>query len=370
MTKKKKAPPITGTGAHPDNLAVQKSNPLYGLWRSELTLAEFKILDTYLSRINSHEPEKRSVRFEKGEIERLLGVKKINRPELQERLKHLGTMVPIEDSTKPRGFRLVSLFERADCDQDDDGVWQVDLTCTPSALKFIFNVENIGYFRYKLKVVTALRSRYAYVLFLYLEKNRHMHLTWEVSVDELRILLKADNEIYQEFKYFNAKILKPVQKELSEKSDCKFTYEPIRKARTVKAVRFTLEPLSDEIAPSFDEDEQPPEQVQLAEYTDISDAVLDESNDVSDEQDNEQLELLSDACKCEFNRDEMENLLSVLVTVPIEKLPPAPSDVPNSTVIRRYHYLAEKYALMSMYKPKNRFSYLKKIIVKDTKQSD
>lgn len=348
---KKKAPPITGTGRSPEKLSVQKSNPLYGLWRSELTLAEFKILDTYLSRINSHDPEKRSVRFEKGEIERLLGVTKINRPDLQERLKHLGTMVPIDDPTKAKAFRLISLFERADCDMDENGIWQVDLTCTPSALKYIFNVENIGYFRYKLKVVTALRSRYAYVLFLYLEKNRHMHLSWEIDVADLRDLLKADEPLYREFKYFNAQLLKPVQRELFEKTDCKFTYEPVKTGRTVKAVRFTLEPITEQ----YDLPELP-EQLRITEYPKLSDHSGDESAP------DQRLELLSDACKNEFSQAQMEQLLAIIVTIPERKLP---SVSVGSIELRRYHYLAEAYAKMNCYQPKNRLNYLTKLLKAD-----
>ena len=52
---RKKIEPIISLG-NEDKLTVQKSLPLFALWRSELTLAEFKILDTYLSRIDSHKP--------------------------------------------------------------------------------------------------------------------------------------------------------------------------------------------------------------------------------------------------------------------------------------------------------------------------
>lgn len=70
---RKKIEPITSLG-NEDKLTVQKSLPLFALWRSELTLAEFKILDTYLSRIDSHKPEKRAVMFEKGELEKILNL--------------------------------------------------------------------------------------------------------------------------------------------------------------------------------------------------------------------------------------------------------------------------------------------------------
>ena len=95
---RKKISPITSLGSE-DKLTVQKSLPLFALWRSELTLAEFKILDTYLSRIDSHKPEKRTVMFEKGELEKLLGVKRIRTEELDERLKHLGTPIRLAVSS-------------------------------------------------------------------------------------------------------------------------------------------------------------------------------------------------------------------------------------------------------------------------------
>ena len=92
---KKKVETIETLGNDTSKLVVQKSKPLFSLWTSELTLAEFKILDTYLARIDSHHPEKRQVIFEKGELEAKLGVKKINQKELeaQARQPHLQIQV-------------------------------------------------------------------------------------------------------------------------------------------------------------------------------------------------------------------------------------------------------------------------------------
>lgn len=216
--------------------------PLYGLWRSELSLADFKILDTYLSRINSHDPEHRTVHLEKGEIEQLLGVKKINAADLKNHLAHLGTMVPVDDPNDDKSFRMVSLFEQIECSPDEFGVWQVDITCTAAARKYIFNIENLGYFRYKLHAVTRLRSRYSYILFMYLEKNRHMNRTWVISLEDLKLLLKCDQEeTYRQYYRFNELLLKRCHKELTENTDCRFSYEPVKRGRTVWGVRFTLE---------------------------------------------------------------------------------------------------------------------------------
>ena len=72
---RKKIDQIMGLG-HFDKLTVQKSRPLFALWRSDLTLSEFKILDTYLARINSRDSEKRAIILEKVKLKMLLEFKK------------------------------------------------------------------------------------------------------------------------------------------------------------------------------------------------------------------------------------------------------------------------------------------------------
>lgn len=247
MPRRKKLPAIPdykGAGKEPDNLLIQKSNPLLSLSETGLTLAEFKILDAYLGRINSHVPEKRFIRFEKGEIERLLDVSQIKPDDLEKRVKNLFQTIKIKDGNKRKGFTLIALFEKAECYQDEDGLWQVDLGASPSAMEYIFNPERLGYLRYNLRNVVKLTSRYSYVLFLYLEQNRHMHLTWDVSLDDLKTLLRCTADTYKAYYRFNELVLKKCHEELNEKTDCKFSYEPIKRGRTVKAVRFTLEPLA------------------------------------------------------------------------------------------------------------------------------
>lgn len=240
---RKKIEPIVSLGDE-SKLTVQKSLPLFSLWRSELTLPEFKILDTYLSRIDSHKPERRAVRFEKGELEKALGVKKLNAQDLKTRLKHLmGSVVEVPDSSTKRGFKLVTLFEEAVAEQDENGLWQVSLECTQKSMKYFFNIENLGYLRYKLRCITSLTSRYAYVMFIYLESNRYRR-SWEVPLDELKIILNCDNEeTYKEYKRFNDRLMKRVHKELTEKTECQYKYESVKKGRSVVAIRFTVFPL-------------------------------------------------------------------------------------------------------------------------------
>ena len=246
MGRKKKMPPIEGVGRNPENLLVQKSRPIASLWMTDLTLSEFKILDTYLSRINSRNPDQREVVLEKGKLEELIGVRRINREDLEDRLTHLQkTVVPVKRDGK--NIDNITLFERSIATQDEFGRWNVTLMCTPSAMKYMFNIETIGYLRYRVRSIANIKSRYSYLLFMHLELNR-FRLSWETDLEELKMQLGChQDESYKQFKVFNDRILKRCQKELEEKTECRFAYEPIRKGRSVAKIRFTLESLAPKI---------------------------------------------------------------------------------------------------------------------------
>ncbi len=251
---RKKIEPLKTLG-NEDKLTVQKSLPLFALWRSDLTLEEFKILDTYLLRIDAHKPDKRVAVIEKGEFEQILGVQK---KELEQVLEHLlGSVVKIPCGDGRKGFRLVSLFEEAVTEQD-----KVRLECTPSAMKHIFGSENLGYLRYKLRCISSITSRYTYIMFIYLEANR-FRKSWEVPLDALKKVLDCDKEeTYKEFKRFNDLILKKVHKEMHEKTECRYAYESVKKGRSVVAVRFAVETLPKAIL----EEDIDPNQLSLEDY--------------------------------------------------------------------------------------------------------
>lgn len=341
---RKKIEPITSLG-NEDKLTVQKCLPLFSLWRSELTLSEFKILDTYLSRIDSHQPDKRTVVFEKGELEKLLGVKRIRTEELDERLKHLGTPIRIDDSTsKNKRFTRISLFEKAVAEQDEYGLWQVELTASPSAMKYFFNIENLGYLRYKLRCITSITSRYTYIMFIYLEANR-FRKSWEVSLEELKEILACDKEeTYKEFKRFNDRLLKRVQKEMHEKTECKYTYEPIKKGRSVVSVKFTVETLP---KASLDID---PNQMTLEQW----------------QEKKREGELWEEAvAEFGFTSEQTEALHEVLICIPENRMPQSIACY-DAIDLRRYHYMCIKVAeLKNRKNVRNHFSYLLKMLKQD-----
>lgn len=311
-------------------LVVQKSKPLLSLGRSDLTLPEFKILDTYLARINSHVPDQRWVRFEKGELEKILGVVRINMDDLKRRLRNLCLVVPVEDPDVIGGFSEITLFERWTCVADENGLWQVDLKCTEDAKRYIFNIENLGYLRYKLRAIANLHSRYSYLLFLYLENNKYRS-SWDISVDELRTVLKCtDIPSYQPFKRFNERILKRTQSELLERIDYRFEYEPLRVGRSVRYIRFTMldtaQTLPQNPAPEVPHvpDDTPKESKKNPRAFIISACTTSDGNPA-------------------FSPAEQRQILSVMMMIPDNRLPSygiAGTDITT----RRHSYLRERYA--------------------------
>lgn len=238
---------IVTLGNNVDELVVQKSNPLFSLYRSNLTLNDFKILDTYLARINMYDDSRKTVVFEKGEFEKLLGVTQLKEQELDISLKRLMTTVKIDDSKENKGFMRLSLFEQATAKQDEYGLWQIRLSCTELSKKYIFDIENIGYIRYKLRNVVKLKSRYSYIMFHLLEKNRKRG-KFSIDVKSLKAILNcSEEETYQQFKHFNDKILKKAHKEINEKTQCHYEYKLIKQGRIVKAVEFDIESLKESV---------------------------------------------------------------------------------------------------------------------------
>lgn len=349
---RKKIEPIENFGTDTEKLTVQKSRPLFALWQSELTLAEFKILDTYLGRINSHDEEHRTVKFEKGELEKLLGIKQIKPEVLDDRLKHLMTTVKIPNENNKKGFTRISLFEKAYAEQDEHGTWQVELTCTPSAKQYIFNVEDIGYLRYKLRCVINMKSRYTYIMFLYIWDNKYKE-TWEIPIDELKAILCCNvEESYNKFKVFNDRILKRVQKEIHEVTDIQYTYETIKKGRNVVAIKFIYKS-KENIEESADFNQLTLEQCQAELNRELWESALDDFH---------------------FTKEQLDEIRELLVVIPYHVLPQSPAyygDIP----LMRFHYMKLKAKEIlrrdtedGKSPVRSKFAYLRKIMQNDAKQ--
>ena len=316
------------------------------LFKPKLKFEECKLLDYYLTKLDNADSSTTRVTIEKREIEHALGVDRIRIEDLEERLSNLGRGITIPDPKKKNGFRIMWLLEEVQCQQDEDGIWMVTLEASSKAIDYFFNIENIGYLRYKLRCVAELSSRYSYILFLYLEDNR-FRKTWTVKVDDLKQILNCDKkETYKEFKFFRRSVLEKSCKEINSKTECRCSYELIKRGRRVVEIQFTVEPLAEnaiEELPSFQEQED--------------------------------IQLYREACGGEYTEDQIRELMAAMELVPEYRLPKPASD-PDNLSLRRYHYLKQQYVHMKaaassgIVMIRQPYLYLVGIIKRDSENDD
>ena len=346
---------------------IQKSRPLLNLWRSDFEIYEFKLLDLYLSRINSDNPDKRTVIIEKGKIEEIFGVTRLRKEALFPQLEKLQT-TKVSLSKDADEYNSIILFSQACAKKDDDGIWNITLTCSPEAMKYIFNLQEIGYIKYRLRSIARLTRTTSYILFNYLEnyiqsrsKMRNSDsevMKWRVPLDELKQMLRCDNiEYYDAYKWFNAKVLKKCHEEITTRTALQYDYAPCKRGTRVIYIEFTV--YSNNVYAKKMVEQNDSEF--LAEDEEINVQEAEENNSF-----NSSIDLLSDACADEFSHTQINELFNFITVLPIDLLPPSS---PDDIDLRRHLYLSQKYATLNNYAKKskiaNRFAYLKKMIKQD-----
>ena len=214
---------------------VQKSDPLMILSQIPFSLGELKVLDTYISRINMKDEDKRLVKFTKKEYEKLMGAQELNRTTLR---KYLNDLQDKKIRMDVGGqFIDVNLFQLSGFVKDH-GESCILLECTDRAKPLFFNLKH--YTKYELKYILSLTSQYSYTFYLYIKKNCFRG-SWNESVDVLRdeVFGLEGIETYSKFKYFHDKIIKRAVEEVNELTDCYIDYEMVKKGRYVTEIKFS-----------------------------------------------------------------------------------------------------------------------------------
>ena len=365
----------------PENAIVQKSRPLFDLWKYNFKLFDFKVFDLYLSAINSRNIDTKIVTFSKADFSKILDIKqKMSVDELDSRLSYL-RQKEVSLNTDSKYPIHTSLFSACYVDTTAEP-YNVKLEVSETLLSLVFDIDRIngkGYFSYKLRNILQIESLYSYLLFNYLEskvyrKNGDILLTtWDVELQELKEILNCEDvEYYKTFKRFNDMILKKCHKELTSKTEMQYDYETIKQGRYVKSIRFTVKPHKTKLMrtdaqppPIPQAQEQPPQQQNnYAEY--IPPSIPQERQELQPQQEtsaiNQKTELYSDA---------MDNTFTALqVQVIVASI--NPDNLPNNEFgrdIARYDYLSLMYKKLLVEEKsrviQNRFKYFVAMIKND-----
>jgi len=313
------------------------------------TFGELKILDTYLARINSHDFKSRRVTFTKAEYEKLMDISDVHVEQLKKYTDGVQSKI-VEVKYSDNKFKRITLFCETEFEKNEFGEWTITLECSPQAKKHVFHPEKVGYIKYLLKYSIHMKSKHSFLLYGYLLFNRFRG-SWSEPLDVLKYnVFKIDPKkpnSYNEFKDFKRYVLDKALAEVNKLTDIEFKYTTEKRGRSVASVNFELVKEKDKYV----------EQLVPGNYPGFDD---DEDEDwAEDEIENSNLDFLIGACADEFSREQINELLQ---TILCKKLP----EHENGIWFARYHYLAQKYAVLKHYastkKIPNRFRYLKKII--------
>lgn len=331
---------------------VQKSDPLVMMRGVPFSLGELKILDTYISRINAGDSSRCTVIFTKEEYEELMGLTCANPRALEKHTKGmLGKVVELEMPNDE--YLQFVLFEQARYRKDEYGKPIIELTCTPTAKDLFFCIGKYHYFKYALENVINLTRKASYLLYVYILTNRYRG-KWEIELEELRdnVLDCKGKKTYKEFKEFKKSVLAPAVKEVNEKTDCQFDYEPVKRGRTIAAIAFKYhskkEQIEQQAMPAL------PEQLTFGDDDEFEEQETNYGGELAD--------LLGETCDNEFSPEQIRVIQDLVL------------QYVGHDYIKCSDYLTHKLNITNAYckrkDTESRYKYLLRMINNDIKDPD
>lgn len=216
---------------------VEKSKFLLNNLTEPFSLAEYRLFDTYLSRINPRDKRSARVVFTKSEYEKLLGIK-INRQVLEKQLTSLqGKAVSFHDEHGNMEryvlFGVVAFNEQ-----------YIVLECNKAIEHLFFDIASSGYLKYQFRNILKLNTTYAISIYNYLLANAGRR-KWEISItDFLNDVLLLKNSYYSDYNRLQNKILSKAFESINNSTNITAHYKPGTKGgasgRKVVAIVFEI----------------------------------------------------------------------------------------------------------------------------------
>ena len=362
---------------------VEKRNVLNDLRCNNMTLQELRFFSIYLSKINPWDKSTRVVRFQLEDFQRIMGFGKLNIGQLRASTDNLLCKVVHIPDENGRGMRSFQLFKECHLFQGDDDKWYMEIDAHDKALPLMFDFKN-RYFKYELWNALRLKSPNQVRMYEILKQYETIGRR-ELPISELRELLGIAPNEYERWERFRVRVLDSCQQALKDTTDICYTYERGRAGKGGKwlTIIFTIfknENYIDQLTLEEFIEMQPSDPLPI--QIDVDDVQLSfddqtESQVVTDEPDwkavygSEKLANLAEACKYEFDTEEMELIQRVLVRIDIPK-----DRNTDSLEWGRVFYLQEKYTAMNAENSKkkkngeppiqNRFKYFLRMLEEDT----
>lgn len=329
------------------NYLVKKRNVLNELRANNMTIQELRFFSIYLSKINPDKLETRIVRFSLSDFQKIMDFGKLNISQLKNTTNSLLSKV-VNVRTETGGYTAFQLFKRCRVDIDTNGEWYIEIDAHDEALPLMFEFKN-RYFSYQLW--NALRLKSANQLRMYEILKQYEKIGERIIyVEELKELLGIEKKEYQRFDNFKVYVLDSCQEALKKYTDIKFSYEPYgKKGRggKVLTLKFTIQ-----------KNESYENPLSLEQFINLEEQSHESEADLFEQQFQEKLEFLNQACNNEFSIPELTVIYNLLIKILPYNL--------SKEDIELYNYIKRKYDELnwraSYTKITHRFNYLKKVL--------
>ncbi len=328
---------------------IEKRNVLNEMKINAMTLQEIRFLSIYLAKINARDVETREVIFPLDDVTKAMGLGRLNISQVQKSFESLlRKVVSIPD---PKGgFSSFQLFKKCRLFKNECNEWAVSIDAHDEALPLMFDFK-AKYFKYELW--NALRLNSANQIRMYKILKQYEKIGERtLSIPDLKALLGIHQQEYPVWERFKTRVIISCQKALAENTDIIFQYVPIKKGRKFTEIKFIIT-----------KNENHVDQICFNEFLSLppesEEAVMMDDSEESFTEKQRNMDFLSEAMNCEFTKEEVSVIFSIISTLPIPL-------VMNNVEFGRYHFLSQKYAELNLQhskKPiKNRFAYFKKMI--------
>ena len=212
---------------------------------SALGIREQKVALALISLINPNDDDIRSYFLTIDELHKLTGIPKNH---LHGTIVHgicsalVSTVFTLKDEA---GTLFVPFFQRARYYDKTDH--RIEFVFSPELRPHLLNLKG-SFTTYHLNQITALSSAHAIRIYELLRqrlslndiKNGINKISFEIDILDLKSFLHIKVGQYSLFSNFVARVLTVSQKQLEDKTDLRFSFQPLRNGRKVIGVRFTV----------------------------------------------------------------------------------------------------------------------------------
>ena len=226
--KEKKKKPVTPIHSKEALfISGEAKEVLVAIWKSDISLLELKLLHMYLAKLESDAQKTYLVTIKKKELHDALGISRVRTEYLEACLEHLTKPIQLGEG------KSIHLFETARWTMR-----RIDMVGTPELLK-LYTKPMRKQLAQTASEILPFSKRYTYILYRYLQIHKPDQ-PWEVEFSELKDILGYTNKAMDLYRHFSDKILKVSYFEIWNKTNLRFTYDPIRSGRTVVQIQLLV----------------------------------------------------------------------------------------------------------------------------------